>query len=79
MSVSVIDSLKDAVVVAPLVCDCENVFVDVAEWMADSDSVNDHCSGVFETVSVNDLVEDAVVVAFLVCDWDNVCVCVAVS
>ena len=51
MSVSVIDSLKDAVVVASLVCDCDNVFVCVAESTRDSDSVNDHCSGVFESVS----------------------------
>ena len=41
MSVSVIDSLKDAVVVASLVCDCDNVCVTVEVRASDSDSVKE--------------------------------------
>ena len=47
-----IDSLEDAVVVASLVRDWDNGCVRVAVRESDSDSVNDHCSGVFENVSV---------------------------
>ena len=47
-----IDSLEDAVVVASLVRDWDNVCVYVAVRTSDSVFVNDHCSGVFEGVSV---------------------------
>ena len=47
-----IDSLEDAVVVASLLRDWDNVSVYVLVRASDSDFVNDHCSGVFESVSV---------------------------